>query len=82
MRGIHIIIPFLILFSLFIVEISSSFLQILWKKRKKKKLFSIAPFHHWLEHKGHKETTIVMKFWFIQSLVAVITLLMILYQYV
>lgn len=59
-------IPFVILFGLFWVELISSGLQIFWKKVFKRKLFTIAPFHHLLEHKGQKEYTIVMKFWIIQ----------------
>ena len=46
-----IFIPFLILFAIFWVEIGSSFLQLTRKKFFKKKLFTIAPFHHSLEHK-------------------------------
>lgn len=59
-------IPFMILFALFRVELLSSGLQIFWKRVLKRKLFSIAPLHHLLEHKGQKEYTIVMKFWIIQ----------------
>ena len=80
MRWISIIVPFLILFSIFIVEFMSSFLQIFWKKRKKKKLFTIAPYHHLLEAKWMKETTVVMKFRFVQAILATITLIMLFYQ--
>ena len=80
MRGISIFIPFLILFAIFFIELGSSFLQIIWKKRRKRKLFAIAPYHHLLEHIGRKETTIVMKFWFVQAILAAITLIMLFYQ--
>lgn len=80
MRGISILVPFIILFALFFLEFWSSLLQILWKKWKKKKLFSIAPFHHTLEHRGRKETTVVMKFWFVQAILCAITLIMLFYQ--
>ncbi len=73
-------IPFMILFLLFWLELLSSFLQIFWKKIFKRKLFPIAPFHHYLEHKGMKEHTIVMQFWIIQGILASITLIMIFYQ--
>jgi len=46
-----IFIPFIILFGIFIVDLSSSFLQIFWKKYFKKKLFTVAPIHHLFEHK-------------------------------
>lgn len=76
-----IIIPFLIIFGIFIVELCSSALQIFWKKCFKKKLFSVAPFHHLLEHKGMKETTIVMKMWLIQGILAIAGIILILIEY-
>lgn len=56
----------MILFLLFWLELITSGLQIFRKRVFKKKLFSIAPFHHLLEHKGQKEFTIVMRFWIVQ----------------
>ncbi len=75
-----ILIPFLILFWLFWIELLSSFIQIIWKKFFRKKIFAIAPFHHRLEYKGMKEPTIVMKLWLIQAVLALIALIMIFYQ--
>lgn len=75
-----IIIPVLILMLLFWIEFWSSLFQILWKKLFKKKLFTIAPFHHYLEHKWMQEHTIVMKFWLIQWVLSIIALLSVLYQ--
>lgn len=75
-----IFIPFLILFALFIIEFSSSWLQIFWKRIFKKKLFTIAPFHHNLENKGFAEHTIVMWFWIVQWILAAITLILIFYN--
>ncbi len=75
-----IIIPFIILFGLFIVDLATSFLQIFRKKYFKKKLFVVAPLHHLFEKKGIGETTIVMKAWFIQGLLAAITIIIIFYQ--
>jgi phospho-N-acetylmuramoyl-pentapeptide-transferase len=77
---IWILIPFLILFSLFIIDLLSSFLQIFWKKYFKKKLFIVAPLHHLFEKKGVNETTIVMKAWFIQWLLAAVTIILLFYQ--
>jgi len=76
-----IIIPFLILFLIFEIEILSSFLQIISKKLFKKKLLPIAPLHHSLEYIWRKEYTIVMKFWLIQWVLAGITLILIFYQF-
>jgi phospho-N-acetylmuramoyl-pentapeptide-transferase len=75
-----VLIPFMILMSIFWVEIWSSFLQILSKKIRKQKLFTVAPFHHLLEHKWYSESTIVMKFRVIQGALGVIALIMLLYQ--
>lgn len=78
---IGIIIPFLIIFLLFIVELGSSGLQMTRKKLWKKKLFPIAPFHHYLEYKGMKEYTIVMYLWLIQGILAIIAILLLFVEY-
>lgn len=75
-----IFVPFAVIFLLFILDILSSALQIFWKKRFKKKLFTVSPFHHLLENRWHHETTIVMKAWMLQALLAVIAIVMIFYQ--
>lgn len=75
-----IIIPFIVLFSLFWIELWSSFLQIIRKKIFKRKLFPIAPFHHLLEYQGRPEYNIVMKFWLIQWILAWLTLVLVFYQ--
>ena len=72
-----ILIPFLIIFGIFIVELCSSFLQIFWKKVFKRKLFTVAPFHHLLEYKGMHETTIVMKTRLVQAILAIAGVLLI-----
>lgn len=72
-----ILIPFLIIFGIFIVELCSSFLQIFWKKVFKKKLFTVAPFHHLLEYRGMHETTIVMKTRLLQAILAIAGVLLI-----
>ncbi|MEI8090945.1 MAG: hypothetical protein WCG98_01510 [bacterium] len=61
-----ILIPFIVLFGLFIVDTGSSFLQILSKKYLKRKIFAVSPLHHLFEHRGTPETTIVMKAWLLQ----------------
>ena len=72
-----ILIPFLIIFGIFIVELCSSFLQIFWKKVCKRKLFTVAPFHHLLEYRGMHETTIVMKTRLVQAILAIAGVLLI-----
>ena len=72
-----ILIPFLIIFGIFIVELCSSFLQIFWKKVLRKKVFTVAPFHHLLEYRGMHETTIVMKTRLVQAILAIAGVLLI-----
>ena len=74
-----IILPFIILFAIFIVELMSSFLQILSKKYLKRKLFPIAPLHHLWEYYGMKEYTVVMKFWMIQGVLSLVCVIIIIY---
>ncbi len=57
------IVAFLVIGAPFIIEAGSSFLQILSKKYRKKKLFPVAPLHLWLQKKGWEEPKIVMRAW-------------------
>lgn len=57
---------------LFVVEAGSSLLQLFWKKVFKKKLFISAPIHHHLEAKGWNEAKIVMRFWVIAGVFAIV----------
>jgi phospho-N-acetylmuramoyl-pentapeptide-transferase len=75
-----IIIPFVIIFLLFIVDVGSSLLQIIWKKRFHRKLFAVSPIHHLFEHRGISEPTIVMKAWMMQGILAAIAIIAIFYQ--
>lgn len=54
------------------VEAGSSLLQIFWKKIFHKKLFVSAPVHHHLEANGWNEAKIVMRFWVIAGVFAII----------
>lgn len=58
--------------ALFVVEAGSSLIQIFWKKVFKKKLFISAPIHHHLEAKDWNEAKIVMRFWVIAGMFAII----------
>ena len=55
----------------FVVEVASSFVQLLWKKFFGRKLFSVAPLHLWLQNKGWPEPKIVMRFWVISIVFAI-----------
>ena len=57
---------------LLVVEAGSSLVQIFWKKVFHKKLLISAPIHHHLEAKGWGEAKIVMRFWVIAGVAAMI----------
>lgn len=57
---------------LLVVEAGSSLLQMFWKRVFKRKLFISAPIHHHLEAKGWGEAKIVMRFWVIAGIFALI----------
>ena len=59
---------------MFVVEAGSSLVQMFWKKVFKHKLFISAPIHHHLEAKGWGEAKIVMRFWVLAGIAAVIGL--------
>jgi phospho-N-acetylmuramoyl-pentapeptide-transferase len=56
-----LILPIII--SIFVLEVSSSAIQMFSKKVFNRKVFPIAPFHHTLEHKGWPEHKITMRLW-------------------
>jgi len=61
---------------IFVVEALSIILQLLSKKlRKGKKIFHVAPLHHHFEHVGWTEAQVVMRFWIIGALVAIVGLI-------
>lgn len=59
---------------IFWIELASSALQILWIKIFKKRLFKIAPFHHYFESVGWPETKMVERFWLFSSIFAIVGL--------
>ena len=59
---------------LFVVEALSVILQVLYYKRTKKRIFLMAPIHHHFEKKGWAEPQIVIRFWIISLILAVIGL--------
>ncbi len=51
---------------IFILEISSSAAQLLSKKYRGRKIFSVSPFHLFLQHHGWEEPKIVQRAWLVQ----------------
>jgi phospho-N-acetylmuramoyl-pentapeptide-transferase len=59
---------------LFVVETVSVIIQVFWYKRTGRRVFLMAPLHHHFEKKGWKEPTIVIRFWIISVILALIGL--------
>jgi phospho-N-acetylmuramoyl-pentapeptide-transferase len=58
---------------IFVAEAMSVILQVLsYKYRNKKRIFLIAPLHHHFEYKGWPETKVVIRFWIVGLLLAII----------
>lgn len=65
---------------LFVLESVSVILQVFSKKIRKKKIFLSAPFHHHLEAIGWPEQKIVMRFWVVGAVMAVLGVIFYLVQ--
>jgi phospho-N-acetylmuramoyl-pentapeptide-transferase len=59
---------------LFVVETVSVIVQVFWYKRTGRRVFLMAPLHHHFEKKGWQEPTIVIRFWIISVVLALIGL--------
>jgi phospho-N-acetylmuramoyl-pentapeptide-transferase len=56
---------------LFVVEVGSSFIQMIGKKFLKRKIFTVSPFHLWLQNKGWEEPKIVFRAWLAGIILAI-----------
>jgi phospho-N-acetylmuramoyl-pentapeptide-transferase len=59
---------------LFVVEALSVIIQVFWFKRTGRRVFLMAPIHHHFEKKGWREETIVIRFWIISVILALVGL--------
>ncbi|RYJ02128.1 MAG: phospho-N-acetylmuramoyl-pentapeptide-transferase, partial [Acetobacteraceae bacterium] len=59
---------------LFVVETVSVIIQVFWFKRTGRRVFLMAPLHHHFEKKGWAEATIVIRFWIIAMVLALVGL--------
>lgn len=64
----------LVIGGIFVLEVLSSLLQLLSKKFFHRKVFPVAPFHLWLQYHGWPEPKIVMRFWIISIVLALLGL--------
>ncbi len=70
----HHEIVLLIIGGLFVMETASVIIQVFWFKRTGRRVFRMAPIHHHFEQLGWKESTVVIRFWIIAIVLAVIGL--------
>jgi phospho-N-acetylmuramoyl-pentapeptide-transferase len=59
---------------LFVLEAASVIIQVFWFKRTGRRVFRMAPIHHHFEQKGWAEATVVIRFWIVSIILAVIGL--------
>ena len=59
---------------LFVLETASVIIQVLSFKLTGKRVFMMAPLHHHFERKGWAESTVVIRFWIISIILALIGL--------
>jgi phospho-N-acetylmuramoyl-pentapeptide-transferase len=64
----------LIVGGLFVLETVSVIIQVFWYKRTGRRVFLMAPLHHHFEKKGWSEPTIVIRFWIISMILALVGL--------
>ena len=67
-------IVLIIVGGLFVVETVSVIIQVFWYMRTGTRVFLMAPLHHHFEKKGWAEPTIVIRFWIISMVLALIGL--------
>ena len=59
---------------LFVLEAASVIIQVFWFKRTGKRVFRMAPIHHHYEQLGWSESTVVIRFWIVAIVLALIGL--------
>jgi phospho-N-acetylmuramoyl-pentapeptide-transferase len=59
---------------LFVMEALSVIIQVAVYKRTGKRVFKMAPIHHHFEQLGWKESTVVIRFWIVSIVLALIGL--------
>jgi phospho-N-acetylmuramoyl-pentapeptide-transferase len=59
---------------LFVLEALSVIIQVFWYKRTGRRVFRMAPIHHHFEQKGWAESTVVIRFWIVSIVLALLGL--------
>ncbi|MDR2404103.1 MAG: phospho-N-acetylmuramoyl-pentapeptide-transferase [Spirochaetaceae bacterium] len=64
----------LIIGGVFVLEVASVIIQVVMFKLRKRRVFNMAPLHHHFEMAGWAETKVVIRFWILGGLFAIIAL--------
>jgi phospho-N-acetylmuramoyl-pentapeptide-transferase len=67
-------IVMVIIGGLFVMETLSVIIQVFWFKRTGRRVFLMAPIHHHFEKKGWTESQVVIRFWIIAVILAMVGL--------
>jgi phospho-N-acetylmuramoyl-pentapeptide-transferase len=70
----HHEIVLLVIGGLFVLETASVIIQVFFFKRTGKRIFRMAPIHHHFEQLGWAESTVVIRFWILAIVFALIGL--------
>jgi phospho-N-acetylmuramoyl-pentapeptide-transferase len=70
----HHEIVLLIVGGLFVIETASVMIQVYWFKRTGRRVFRMAPIHHHFEQLGWSESTVVIRFWIVSIVLALLGL--------
>lgn len=65
------VVALVVIGGIFVIEVSSSLMQLISKKYRRKKLFPVAPAHLWLQKIGWEEPKIVTRAWLAGIMLAV-----------
>jgi phospho-N-acetylmuramoyl-pentapeptide-transferase len=71
---IHQPLTLIIVGGIFVIEAGSVILQVASFKTRGKRIFRMSPIHHHFELKGWKETKVVIRFWILSLLFAILGL--------
>jgi phospho-N-acetylmuramoyl-pentapeptide-transferase len=64
----------LVIAGVFVLEAASVIIQVASYKLRKKRVFKMAPLHHHFELSGWAETKVVVRFWILGGLFAIVAL--------
>ena len=68
------VIAIVVIGGIFVLEISSSLIQLLWKRFAHKKLIPVSPIHLWFQLLGWEEPKIVIRSWLAGIMLALLGL--------